>query len=256
MAKRARKPKVEEVDTESEDLLEDVVENESEEADVDTVMEEMEKEIPPGMDSPEWHDYVMRQFTEDEVNEESQPYVYGLRRVVRVVLGDIVKSNGTLLQCPDGTRERPAVAQHHIAVMVKPEVSDVGMIEVTEVSDVTTDNTDYRFLVHASATASTKAESRALRKILNLKKIVAAEEVGGLVFDEPSPDGKMTPSLATILTRYCQLNGINLNEVLKMGQKKFQSLDEVPQDTGELMFEHIQDLVRQNKVPEKIKLKA
>ena len=50
----------------------------------------------PDQLSPEWHDYVMGQFQDYElveINGEKYPNCYGLRRVVELLIGDIVERN-------------------------------------------------------------------------------------------------------------------------------------------------------------------
>lgn len=234
----------------SDELLADITEEHEEEQAKGVADEIGAIEEIPAMESLEWHDYVMKQFAEDEVNEKGHPFIYGLRRVVRQVLGPIVMSHGEIVQCSDGDPKTPVVSQHLVRVYIKNLPNEEPYTaEVTEVSDVTMANTDFQFWNHASATASTKAEGRALRKILGLRRVISAEEGGGLQFDEPSPDGKITGSLATALRMYCHLNGISMDKVLTQGKNKYTTVEDIPQATAEKMFETIQEWVRTGTTP-------
>ena len=53
-----------------------------------------------------------------------------------------------------------------------------GYKSVTEVADASPENTDFPYSKFLTAIAGTRAEGRALRKFLRLRKVVTAEEVG------------------------------------------------------------------------------
>jgi len=122
----------------------------------------------PPMTSPEWSEYVLSLFEEDEMID-GNPLVAGLRRVAETVLGTIVYSGPS--QVFPSTRDD----HHGRATVVFTVEFDNGM-RYSDVADCWEGNTDDMFCAYAVATASTRAEGRALRKALRMKG-VAAEEI-------------------------------------------------------------------------------
>jgi len=134
----------------------------------DTSVKDVVKDGSPGMLSPEWHEYVMSLFDESELIG-GNPLVAGLRRVSEMVLGPIIFSGPTQVF---PVRE----SDHHGRATVVFTVEFESGIRYSEVADVWEGNTDDTFCAYAVATASTRAEGRALRKALKIKG-VAAEEI-------------------------------------------------------------------------------
>lgn len=117
----------------------------------------------PSITSPEWNDYVMSLFTEDEIFD-GYPVAAGLRRVAELVLGPIACSLPVQVFPSD---------QFRATVVWK--IDFVNGQTFGDVADCNPDNTDDAFVVFAMATAATRAEARALRKALRLKKASAEE---------------------------------------------------------------------------------
>lgn len=121
----------------------------------------------PSMLSPEWSDYAMTLFSEDELMN-GHPLVNGLRRVAELVLGPIVFSGPTWVK----PTERD---DHHGRATVIFNVRFANGLECAEVADSWEGNTDDTFCAFAVAIASTRAEARALRKVLKVKGVAAEE---------------------------------------------------------------------------------
>ena len=122
----------------------------------------------PSMLSPDWHDYIMTLFDDSE-KINGNPLVAGLRRVSELVLGPIVFSGPTQVFPVQES-------DHHGRATVVFTVEFENGMRYSEVADVWEGNTDDMFCAYAVATASTRAEGRALRKALKIKG-VAAEEI-------------------------------------------------------------------------------
>lgn len=122
----------------------------------------------PSMLSPEWSEHVMTLFDDSEVMD-GNPLVAGLRRVAELVLGQIVFSGPT--QVFPAQRD-----DHHGRATVVFTVEFENGLRYSEVADCWEGNTDDMFCAYAVATASTRAEGRALRKALKIRGI-AAEEI-------------------------------------------------------------------------------
>jgi len=125
-------------------------------------------EETPDITDPEWNDYVMSLFAENELID-GMPLAAGLRRVAERVLGPIVFSGPVQVFPPSNE------STHGRATVVFKVEFKNGMC-YSEVADCWEGNTDDAFCAYAVATASTRAEARALRKALRLRG-VAAEEI-------------------------------------------------------------------------------
>lgn len=133
----------------------------------DTSVKDVILKDAPSMLSPEWHDYAMTLFSEDELMN-GHPLVNGLRRVAEVVLGPISFSGPTWVK----PTERD---DHHGRATVIFTVEFANGIKCAEVADSWEGNTDDTFCAFAVAIASTRAEARALRKVLKIKGVAAEE---------------------------------------------------------------------------------
>ena len=133
----------------------------------DTSVKNLVLEDAPSMLSPEWHDYAMTLFSEDELMN-GHPLVNGLRRVAELVLGPIAFSGPTWVK----PTERD---DHHGRATVIFTVEFANGIKCAEVADSWEGNTDDTFCAFAVAIASTRAEARALRKVLKIKGVAAEE---------------------------------------------------------------------------------
>lgn len=121
----------------------------------------------PSMLSPEWHDYAMTLFQEDEL-VNGHPLVTGLRRVSELVLGPMLFSGPTWVK----PTERD---DHHGRATVIFTIEFANGLKCSEVADSWEGNTDDMFCAFAVAIASTRAEARALRKVLKIKGVAAEE---------------------------------------------------------------------------------
>lgn len=128
----------------------------------------------------DWSDYVMTFFTEDEL-KQNMPTCDGLRRVFKLLVGDIINSEMTIIKSPT-TQDLTA------SVMCSITYKKLGKgvdRKISDVFDVNQDNTPWPYCKSSVGTAATKAEARALRKGLGLVRIYSAEEIQeGLNSDE------------------------------------------------------------------------
>jgi ribonuclease HI len=122
----------------------------------------------PLPNSPEWSDYLMGLLGDDE-KVDGKPLVAGLRRLAEMFLGEIWVSGPTQV-FPSSSVDHPGRAT------VVFTVQFASGRTYSEVADSWVGNTDEFVAVYPVATASTRAEARALRKALKLK-VVAAEEI-------------------------------------------------------------------------------
>lgn len=203
----------------------------------------------PAMCDPEWPEYVMRQFAESELDPDGRPFVHGLRRVVRQLLGPIYVSRAHVVQAPQfiGTelKLQPVTVEHTVEIlMLKVDHRNLSAykVEFTEAADVYWGNTDAEVARHPTATASTRAEARALRKALGLDQRIAAEETTRVPLAESAIDGCITPSQIKFLDVLCSKNDINVQKYVNSGKKRYDLIEEVPFGVAAKMVEHLSGL--------------
>ena len=121
----------------------------------------------PNITSPEWNDYVMSLFEENELIE-GRPVAAGLRRISEMVLGPIVSSGPAQVFPP---KDDNGIGR--ATVVWKVEFANGTFF--SDVADCWEGNTDDTYCAYAVATAATRAEGRALRKALRLRTVTAEE---------------------------------------------------------------------------------
>ena len=126
--------------------------------------------------SGEWHNFVMMQLDKSEMID-GLPKVNGLRRVAELLLWDIIDSKPTEVFPVQGN----SLGRASVLYSITFRWWDESERTYADVADAFNDgqnwNIDDDFIVYALATASTRAEGRALRKALKLKTCTA-EEIG------------------------------------------------------------------------------
>ena len=145
---------------------------EEEAAVIKEVVGSTNEESRPSMFSDEWNPYVMAHFHTNELID-GNPICAGLRRVAELLLGDIIESGPEqVFPATDGMAPDRAT----VVFKVVFDWMNSGQQRVfKEVADVWHGNTDDLFCAHPVATASTRAEGRALRKALKLRCLAAEE---------------------------------------------------------------------------------
>lgn len=217
----------------------------------------------PRMSDPGWSDFVLSHFVEGELDREGRPLVHGLRRVVRLLLGPIIRSKCKTVQAPSllggfnkTTLLQPAVVEYTVEILMcrlESGMSQAYPVEVGDVADVYFGNTDPDFARHASASAATKAEARCLRKLLQLRK-AASEEMTYVALPNASVNGLITPEQINFIDVLCARNNIDVLKYINSGKGKYNSIDEVPFGAAALMVEYLSGYQNnQSSIPEKVK---
>lgn len=204
----------------------------------------------PDSSSPEWNAYVLGLFRENELFDKN-PKVNGLRRVVELLIGKIISSRAIVYQTPDpqfATRTTATVA-HEIQVLD----NDGQMLTYTEVSDASRFNTDDEYSLHLSAIASTRAEARALRKLLKIDAVAAEELTRKTVDDIPLDDmrknegedfefdKKMTLSQFNVLKLIAKRCDLNLVKYVNSGSRTYTCFNDMPYSiVATKVIKHIQ----------------
>jgi hypothetical protein len=140
----------------------------------------------------EWSDHVLGLLSDDE-KIDGNPTTDGLRRIFEIALNcTVVNSTSDVVQSPDPQNEKRATVVHNIAYALNnqddgtPNYNDVRSVSGS--ADVYWGNCDKIYRNHPVAVAETRAEGRALRRALKLRKVVAAEEIAANVEDDVTGD--------------------------------------------------------------------
>ena len=233
--------------------------------------EEQEKQEEPQVDttmpaygSKEWSDYIMNKFDRRELFD-GNPTCAGLRRVAEDVLGSIVSSRPSQVW-PSTDANGPGRATVVFEVVIN--WMDSGEFRTfAEVADVWHGNTDDLFCAHPVATASTRAEGRALRKALKVKCLaveeLAKKDIVSIVRQSVSADRGIDgewneedtislPQINFIDTKCRQLE-INVMNFVNAGSEHYGSISEVSKQTATKMLSALNEYQTKSKnIPDKI----
>lgn len=205
--------------------------NKSEEIQVVTD-ESTEKSTKIGPNDLAWNDYVLGLLSEDE-KISGNPTTDGLRRIFELALNcTIIDSITTIVQSPSPDNEKRATAVHFISYHLNDESEDTPKLKtrsVTGAADVYWGNCDKIYRNHPVAVAETRAEGRALRRGLKLRKVVAAEEIASNIEDDP--DGGNVSKISNnqinfidVMSKRLNINTLKLIESLGFDNSQIKSL--------------------------------
>jgi hypothetical protein len=172
----------------------------------------------------EWTDHVLSLLSDDE-KIAGNPTTDGLRRIFETALDCVVISaESNVVQSPSPDNEKRATVVHNLRfVLNKPSGYDniLNTRSVSGAADVYWGNCDKVYRNHPVAVAETRAEGRALRRALKLRKVVAAEELAKDIEDHPDHDTvtKITNNqinFIDVLAKRLDVNVIKLIENLAL----------------------------------------
>lgn len=219
------------------------------------------------MGDPAWSDYVLGHFEKHELSEDGNPYVTGLRRVARLLLGPIVISNARVITPPRMETDDLAgklscvTVEYLLRILWTRLEHDEGLIgaaafpvEFQEVADVYFGNTKPEFAIHPSAMAATRAEGRCLRKALQLQKVIAAEEETKVTPSESGMTGEINATQINFIDCLCRRLKISVNAFINSGAGRYDSIDDVPYAIAEKMVRRLSGYQNeQDKIPDAVK---
>lgn len=208
--------------------------------------------VRPAFNSGAWSDWVKGQFHDNEL-DDGNPNCDGLRRLVQELVGPIVSKTIPRNETPTMENGKVATVVVGVRVIVTNEHHplyhpDKFMeVYVEEVADCGAYNTADPYCKHQSATATTTAESRAYRKILNLRKVMTAEEAninGGE--NDWQPEEVIKESQILAIDILCRRWDINVLEFISSGKEKYESIYDVPYDKAQQMVQHLNSIQTDN----------
>ena len=226
----------------------DIFDEAVEEAEPVVIEENLQKKETnrPSMFSDEWNEYVMAHFHQNELID-GNPICAGLRRVAELLLGDIIHSGPEqVFPATDGLAPDRAT----VVFKVVFDWMNSGQTRTfMEVADVWHGNTDDLFCAHPVATASTRAEGRALRKALKIRCLAAEElakkDIVGIVKESvkktpTSGDYEPTQNISTQQVQFidtkCKQLDVDAFAFINMGNGSYSSIGEVTKDSAKKMI--------------------
>jgi hypothetical protein len=183
----------------------------------DNQTDAVEKVVTPN--DTGWTDYVLG-LLEDDEKIMGNPTTDGLRRIFETVMNcTIIGADSHVVQTPDISNEKRATVTHLLTFILNdesvPEKSKCRSI--SGAADVYWGNCDKIYRNHPVAVAETRAEGRALRRALKLRKVVAAEEIAKDVEDHPDHDTvtKITNNQLNFIDVIAKRMNINVTKLLE-----------------------------------------
>lgn len=201
----------------------------------DIVMESEEGEkVVPTRTSPEWSDYVLSQLSDDETLD-GNPTVAGLRRLVTLFFGEIIVSDCHVVEGPHESNQFRAVARCTVEVF---DDAINAVRKYSDAADVYPGNTDETYARYAVATACTRAEARALRKLLGLRA-VSAEEVTSQPAGDSGYGDQIVESQIKSIDILCNRNNIDVWEFINGGKDSYEHINQISYGAAQRMIQHL-----------------
>jgi len=203
-------------------------------------------EVPeiPSQNDPEWTQYVLGQFLDDEVDGEN-PRVEGLRRVADKLIGPIVEEGCDLIDPPNTNNDMRAC--------VRAWVLFSNGVRFEALADASPYNVSGDFVNYLVAMADTRAKGRCYRNALKLKRVVSAEEVGAVALTQESTKAIHTGQI-TAIRQLCNRNEINVYKLLDLMQIDHDG-DLRSIDSGQALeiLQKLHEMERNKNIPNNIK---
>lgn len=216
----------------------------------DSILKVPEINIPDRY-SPEWSDYILSLFCEDELRE-GNPTCDGMRRILQKLFGPIIDEK----LCGKNCQPNYAFVEFSITFFDR---FDGQTKTFADCADVYEGNCEPPYYKHAGGTASTRAEGRVLRKALGLRKVLSAEEMSGEIRELQNKQGNF--DLEGEFVDGAQLNAINLVckrlnlnvwSILNRGENKFTNVKIIPADFARETMKYVNSELNGKEIPKEL----
>lgn len=207
----------------------------------------------PTSNDIEWTDYVLSQLSDDE-KISGNPTTDGLRRIFETILNCVVISAETsVVQSPSPDNEKRATVVHNLTYTLvdEPNDSPSKYRSVSGAADVYWGNCDKIYRNHPVAVAETRAEGRALRRALKLRKVVAAEELAKDIEDHPDHDSvtKITNNQLNFIDVLSKRLNINVEQLLNKLAVARDNVYNISHSDAVIVIKSLTEYQQQNTVP-------
>ena len=183
-------------------------------------LEEKDTKKIPLITDIEWTDHVLSMLSDDE-KIKGNPTTDGLRRIFEIAMDCVlIDSTSQVCQSPDPDNGQRATVVHQLSYILNDSTlsQETKSRTVNGAADVYWGNCDKIFRNHPVAVAETRAEGRALRRALRLRKVVAAEELADEIEDHPDKDsvGRITNNQINFIDVLAKRLNINVTKLLEL----------------------------------------
>jgi len=205
----------------------------------------------PQFNSEKWSEWVISQFTDDEL-ENGAPTCDGLRRVTENILGPIEKVEIIKNDTPNVNNKGNATVVVGVTishVLLEGHPRHGSYIYVEDLADANKLNTPEEIFKHPSATAGTRAESRVYRKMLRLRKVLTAEELASnesTLEEEWSPSTPVTEQQITVIEMLCKRTDMNVLEFINCGDSKYVCIEQISEQSAQKMLQYLNRIQRKD----------
>jgi hypothetical protein len=199
----------------------------------------------------EWTDHVLSLLNDDEKINDN-PTTDGLRRIFEKALNcRVLASVSDVVQTPEPNNEKRATVVHSITYFLNDGPHDqpeLNTVTINGAADVFWGNCDKVYRNYPVAVAETRAEGRALRRALKLRKVVAAEELAKDIEDHPDQDSvtKITNNQINFIDVMAKRLNINVSKLLESNALEFKNIYALSHDDAvtviRLLSKHQQNI--------------
>ena len=217
----------------------------------ETTLKMAEENNIPNRFSHEWSDYILSLFEKDELREGA-PTCDGLRRIFQQVIGPILNEE-VFVENP-----QPNFSAVEFSITFYDKY-DGQQKTFADAADVHEGNTETPYSRHATAVATTRAESRVLRKALGLRKVLSAEEMSGEIREMRAKEEKfdfdnqfVDQSQLTAINLVCKRLDLDVWKTLNRGEAKYTSVDKIPSDFARETMKYINTELNGKEIPKEM----
>ena len=202
---------------------------------------------PPTYGSYEWNDYVVS-FLKDQEMTNGNPNTDALRRLVELLIGEIIETKTHIIQAPNPENLNRAVVTATISISVNRSDKSFTRMSYQGSADSDSRNTDSPYNMFPTAMAETRALARAYRQALRIRTN-AAEEMSvnaDNMADIVNNDIKITGTQIKAVDKMCSSLDINVEKLINAGELKYSKINEVSINKGTLIMKTLTEF--KNKV--------
>lgn len=207
--------------------------------------------VRPTFNSEKWSEWVVSQFSDDEL-ENGAPTCDGLRRVAENVLGPIEKVEVIKNDTPNINNKGNATVV--VGVTINPIILEGHprcgkYVYVEDLADANRLNTPEEIFKHPSATAGTRAESRVYRKMLRLRKVLAAEELASNesnLEESWSPSTPIKDQQITVIEMLCKRTNMSVYDFINCGDSQYVCVEQISEQSAQKMLQYLNRIQRKD----------
>ncbi len=209
----------------------------------------------PQYDSPEWPEYVLSQFSPEEVID-GHPKRDGIIRLIYKLVGPIVRSGvrsyqqGQMSKSGERILDTPSVVEWEMVIQpTKLGLQDEWVF--SDIAEVYDGNCEAAFVRFALSTCATRAESRVGRKVLRLKASV--EEITSVPLEVAYTEKMIDSNQITAISVMAKQMDVNVPAFIAGGKVSYKRIQDIPWNTALKMIDTLSRWKTAGKVPDEFR---